>query len=186
MVGHAPTMVVADDGESKFDSGEVATTTKEGSRHANYLPLCSGRRGDCDRSYWIGCERDGTLTGGEVWWPCGVQGLCSGQESLRIRTLRCRREPKSGQRVHVPLQSRGESRREATTRAYLLYFPDTYRSKRSDLNSVSVGSSTQGLPSSGTRSRVAGGRRNLSPARPPSGVFGCSHGKSAQESEEVP
>ncbi len=40
MVGYAPTMVVTGNGESGFDSGEgareLATTSKEGSRRANY------------------------------------------------------------------------------------------------------------------------------------------------------
>jgi hypothetical protein len=40
MVGDLPTMVITGDGESVFDSGEgaleTATTSKEGSRRANY------------------------------------------------------------------------------------------------------------------------------------------------------
>ena len=47
IVGHAPTVAVTGDGESGFDSGEgalkTATTSKEGSRHANYpLPARGG------------------------------------------------------------------------------------------------------------------------------------------------
>ena len=47
MVDYAPTMVVTGNGESGFDSGEgaweMATTSKEGSRHANYpLPARGG------------------------------------------------------------------------------------------------------------------------------------------------
>lgn len=47
MVGYAPTMVVTGNGESGFDSGEgaweTATTSKEGSRRANYpLPARGG------------------------------------------------------------------------------------------------------------------------------------------------
>ena len=47
MVGYAPTMVVTGNGESGFDSGEgaleTATTSKEGSRHANYpIPVRGG------------------------------------------------------------------------------------------------------------------------------------------------
>ena len=47
MVGSAPTMVVTGNGESGFDSGEgaweTATTSKEGSRRANYpLPARGG------------------------------------------------------------------------------------------------------------------------------------------------
>ena len=40
MVGYMPTMGVMGNGESGFDTGEgaweIATTSKEGSRHANY------------------------------------------------------------------------------------------------------------------------------------------------------
>lgn len=40
MVGYVPTMVITGNGESGFDTGEgaweIATTSKEGSRHANY------------------------------------------------------------------------------------------------------------------------------------------------------
>ena len=46
MVGSAPTMVVTGDGESGFDPGEgaweTATTSKEGSRRANYPILTQG------------------------------------------------------------------------------------------------------------------------------------------------
>ena len=49
MVGYMPTMVITGDGESGFDSGEgaleMATTSKEGSRRANY-PLSA--RGGSD------------------------------------------------------------------------------------------------------------------------------------------
>ena len=47
MVGYVPTMVVTGNGELGFDSGEgalkTATTSKEGSRHANYpIPARGG------------------------------------------------------------------------------------------------------------------------------------------------
>ena len=46
MVGYAPTMVITGDGESGFDAGEgaweTATTSKEGSRRANYPILTQG------------------------------------------------------------------------------------------------------------------------------------------------
>ena len=47
MVGYVPTMVITGNGESGFDAGEgaweTATTSKEGSRHANYpLPARGG------------------------------------------------------------------------------------------------------------------------------------------------
>ena len=49
MVSDLPTMVVTGNGESGFDSGEgalkTATTSKEGSRHANY-PMTEGRGSD--------------------------------------------------------------------------------------------------------------------------------------------
>jgi len=51
MVDYAPTMVVTGNGESGFDSGEgaleTATTSKEGSRRANYtIPVrgCSDEK----------------------------------------------------------------------------------------------------------------------------------------------
>ena len=49
MVGYAPTMVLTGDEESGFDFGEgaweTATTSKEGSRHANY-PMPERRGSD--------------------------------------------------------------------------------------------------------------------------------------------
>ena len=46
MVGDMPTMLMTGDGESGFDSGEgaleMATTSKEGSRRANYPILTQG------------------------------------------------------------------------------------------------------------------------------------------------
>ena len=47
MVGNTPTMVITGNGESGFDSGEgaleMATTSKEGSRRANYpIPTRGG------------------------------------------------------------------------------------------------------------------------------------------------
>jgi hypothetical protein len=52
MVGSLPTMVITGNGESGFDSGEgaleTATTSKEGSRRANY-PLTAHSRGSDDK-----------------------------------------------------------------------------------------------------------------------------------------
>ena len=49
LVGYLPTMVITGNGESGFDSGEgalkTATTSKEGSRHANY-PMVEDRGSD--------------------------------------------------------------------------------------------------------------------------------------------
>ena len=49
MVGYWPTIAVTGNGELGFDSGEgalkTATTSKEGSRHANY-PMTEGRGSD--------------------------------------------------------------------------------------------------------------------------------------------
>ena len=49
MVGYWPTMALTGNGELGFDSGEgareTATTSKEGSRHANY-PMTEGRGSD--------------------------------------------------------------------------------------------------------------------------------------------
>ena len=48
-VGYWPTMALTGNGELGFDSGEgareTATTSKEGSRHANY-PMTEGRGSD--------------------------------------------------------------------------------------------------------------------------------------------
>ena len=48
-VGYLPTVAMTGDGELGFDSGEgareTATTSKEGSRHANY-PMTEGRGSD--------------------------------------------------------------------------------------------------------------------------------------------